>query len=178
MIWGRQVGGEQWKTSFATEQWSLCAVRARCFVPLRAGDCLLKQRCGTTKRWKKSRAARSNAMAPRRPAHSRKQRRVPMHGTDADCWRVETFAKAVKLGGSIAQNLKKRRNPGFPFGLLRSSERNGQETRTNRALQRRWRRAVPSHMHKAERQAARAPRPVILRQVLRRPARLRPPAVP
>src|SRR6266849_4830657 len=101
MIWGRQVGGEQWKTSFATGQWSLCAVRARCFIPLRAGDCLLKQRCGTTKRWKKSRPARSNATTPRRPVHLFIQRRFAMRAMEADCRRVETFYEAVELGGSI-----------------------------------------------------------------------------
>src|SRR5712672_1814957 len=92
-FWFRQVGGEQWKTSFATGQWSLCAVRARCFVPWKAGDCLLKQRCGTTKRWKKSRTVRSNAMMPRRPAHSLTQRCFAMHAMVADCWRVETVCK-------------------------------------------------------------------------------------
>ena len=56
----------------------------------------------TTKRWKKSRAARSNAMRPRRPAHSLIQRRFPMRAMEADCRRVELFAKAVELGGSIA----------------------------------------------------------------------------
>jgi hypothetical protein len=91
----------KWKTSFATGQWSLYAVRARCFVPWRAGDCLLKQRCGTTKRWKKSQPARSNAMITRRLVHSLMRRRFAMRAMEVDCRRFETFTKAIELTKAV-----------------------------------------------------------------------------
>src|SRR5258706_4789187 len=113
MIQGRQVGGEKWKTLFAIGQWSLCAVRAPCFVLLRAGGCLLKLKCGTTRRWKKSRPALSNATTPRRTAHLLMQRRFPMHPIKADCWRVETFLQ--KPSTLMARSSLKAVEPGFPF---------------------------------------------------------------
>src|ERR1700692_4471319 len=61
-----EVGGATCKTSFATARWNPCAVRARCFVPWKAGVCLPKQKCGTTRRCKKSPPVLWSARPPRR----------------------------------------------------------------------------------------------------------------
>src|SRR3981081_2489068 len=96
MIEGRHGGGPKCKTSIATGQWNPCVVRARRFVPWTAGDCSLKQRCGTTRRWKKSPPARCGAPMRRLQASRSVQVRRAIE-TGADYSQVEILRACSKL---------------------------------------------------------------------------------
>ena len=87
---------------------SLCR-QTRCFARWRVGGCLLKLRCGTTRRRRKSPRALWNATGSHRPAQPPVQRLVPMQATKANYWpadrttgrAIQRFARGPRICGAF-----------------------------------------------------------------------------